>query len=133
MLQRFLKLKPVIPLLFVSTELIPADFSWRKLERVCNVLKPLQEHTLLLQGENVGLSLAVKTVNFLKHLTNSDPALNSPTIGILKKHTDSNSIVDAVMYKHGEFYKHLKSMHQLQVGNQDSSSDQEYTSEHISF
>ena len=72
--------------------------------------------TLLLQGENAGVSMATEAVNFLKHLTNSDPTLNSPIRSILKKHKNGNSIVDAIMYKHEEFYEHLKSMHQLQVG-----------------
>ena len=57
-----------------STDLLPADFGWRKLEKVCNILKLLQELTLLLQGDNAGVSMAIKAVKFLKHLTNSDPA-----------------------------------------------------------
>ena len=88
-----------------------------KLEKVCNILKPLQEPTLLLQGENAGVSIAIEAVNFLKHLTISDPALNSPITSILKNRFDGNSIVDAKMYKHGEFSEHLKSLHQLQAGS----------------
>ena len=43
MLEQLLKPKIVIPLLLLSTELLPADFGWRKLGKVCNILKPLQE------------------------------------------------------------------------------------------
>ena len=96
-----------------TSTLLKTVWIWKK---VCNILKPLQELTLLLQGENAGVSMANKAVKFLKHLMNSDPALNCP-INILKKHFDGNSIVDAIMYKHGEFYEHLKSLHQLQAGS----------------
>ena len=126
MLERFLKLKHVLPLLLVNTDLLPSDFEWNKLQKFCNVLKPLEELTLKVEAETADVSVGIQALEILKHLAAQEPALNSPIKCILKKHIDGNPIVNAILYKHGEFNDSLKAMYRLNATVQAPSSDHEY-------
>ena len=102
MLERFVDLQDVLPHLLPSS-LLPEDFDSTTLQTICKILKPLQEATLALQNEKADAALAVKVINFLRHMKRTEPALKSPISVVLLKWIDSNSVVNSLFHNNGTF------------------------------
>ena len=119
-------LKPAILVLLNNCDLFLPDFDWLKISKIINVLKPLQELTLLLQNPGADVLMGVTAIKFLKHIAAQEPALNSPIQHVLKKHIDGNAVVNAIVYNHGVIYDSLKSMYVSNVDVQAPSRDHEY-------
>ena len=76
MLDQLLKLK-TYPVVISKHGIITRWFRLEETGESLQHLESVTRVTLLLQVENAGVSMAIKAVKFPKHLTNSDPALNS--------------------------------------------------------
>ena len=84
---------------------------------------PLKASTTSLQASSADVSLAIKSIHFLRRLSISQPALSNHIQQVLSKWVNSNAVANAIIINSGVFYDAVKQYVASQTTIQDPSGD----------